>query len=143
IWRRTKVVPWPVQIAEEDRDKSIDGKLRAEASGVLNWLVDGYYDYLHRDGFDAPEAAQAALDDYRRGSNPFGEWYDERCLPEIGARVLNSSLYMDYEEWAKKNGMEPMSRQAFGKALGDRQHGTMKSGEVYRLGLRLKRVDEL
>lgn len=40
-WRRLLLVPFNVTIPEAERDRELDDKLWAEASGILNWLVAG------------------------------------------------------------------------------------------------------
>ena len=46
IWRRLRVVPWAVVIADDDQEKTLDGKLQLEADGILSWSVKGLRDYL-------------------------------------------------------------------------------------------------
>ncbi|GHU12348.1 hypothetical protein FACS1894161_0380 [Spirochaetia bacterium] len=41
IWRRIKLIPFTNRIPEEKQDKNLEEKLRAEASGILNWLLEG------------------------------------------------------------------------------------------------------
>jgi putative DNA primase/helicase len=41
IWRRLRLVPFGVFIPKEERDIHLSEKLRAEASGILNRLLDG------------------------------------------------------------------------------------------------------
>jgi len=44
IWRRVVLVPWPVTV--ERPDPELLAKLKLEASGILNRLLDGLRDYL-------------------------------------------------------------------------------------------------
>ena len=41
IWRRIKLIPFTNRIPEEKQDKHLEGKLKKEASGILNWLLEG------------------------------------------------------------------------------------------------------
>ena len=41
IWRRIRLVNFPVQIAEEDKDTKLEGKLEAELEGILSWAIKG------------------------------------------------------------------------------------------------------
>src|ERR1035438_4827060 len=45
IWRRIRLVPFAVQIPEDKVDQRLRGKLVAEASGILNWMIAGLEDY--------------------------------------------------------------------------------------------------
>jgi putative DNA primase/helicase len=41
IWRRIKLIPFTTRIPEERQDRELEGKLKAESSGILNWLLEG------------------------------------------------------------------------------------------------------
>ncbi|PCI51381.1 MAG: hypothetical protein COB49_01880 [Alphaproteobacteria bacterium] len=144
IWRRTVVVPWSVQITREERDKSINEKLAGEANGILNWLIDGYHDYAERDGLDPPQAVIDAQEDYRKTSNPFGEWYEDRTVSEKGASTNRPGVYQDYKKWCEDNEVEAMSARALYPILSDRGHpGKKTKGEWVLLNIRLKDARDL
>jgi len=50
IWRRIKLVPFTTRIEEERQDKWLEGKLMAEAPGILNWLIDTGRGFVRRAG---------------------------------------------------------------------------------------------
>ncbi|MFT3671582.1 DNA primase family protein [Aestuariivirga sp.] len=80
LWARLLIVPWQVMIPEEERDPGLPSKLRAEASGILNRLLDGLCDYLDN-GLLPPERVKQATQEYRQQSDP------DRPIPD---RVLRS-----------------------------------------------------
>ena len=41
IWRRVNRIDFNVVIPEEKRDRHLGAKLEAEASGILNWALEG------------------------------------------------------------------------------------------------------
>ena len=149
IWRRLKIVPFRVQVPDDRRDPALPRKLRAEASGILNWLVDGALLWMD-EGLKDPESVREALEDYRKGANPFAQWLDARTEAAPDSVLEASDLYGDYKAWALDQGHEKiMSQKAFGAALGDMQIltcGMGANGRVRRRGLRLKgayvRADE-
>lgn len=140
IWRRIRLVLWEHQLAKDQVDPGLPAKLRAEASGILNWVIQGVGDWLG-DGLAEPERVAAAMDDYRKGSSPFGEWFADRVLVKEGERTLASEFYASYKSWCDDQGIEkPMSQRAFGDAMADRQiirAGKDAAGRVYRIGARL------
>jgi len=142
IWRRLKLILWTHQFPRETRIKSFEEELvEHEAEGILAWIVEGALDWLNAGGLADPPEMEKALDDYRRSSNPFGEWWMDRVTPAPGHRELSSVLYADYKEWAEANGHEPMKQAAFGRALADRQvllAGKNADGKVTRKGAMLK-----
>ncbi len=55
VWRRMRLIPWDVTIPVEERDLDLASKLEAEASGILNWIVEGARRFL-AEGYDPPAA---------------------------------------------------------------------------------------
>lgn len=151
IWRRVLTPQFRHQVPEDQMDRLLPEKLRAqELPGILNWLVEGVGDWLERGKLDMPEGLKSVLDDYRKSSSPFGDWLRERCVTGDAAKAdkeLSGNLYSDFKKWFEDQGFEkPMSVRAFGDALRDRQIGLMgknSAGLKYRGPIRLKTADEL
>lgn len=148
IWRRVFLVLWEVRVAPKDRVKDFDKILaRDEGAGILNWLLAGVGDWLAK-GLDPPQRVSQALEDYRKGASPFGEWLAEHVVVEPQTRTLASDFYRSYKDWLEKQDSDakPMSQRAFGSALGERQilrDGKDARGNVMRRGARLKTDLEL
>jgi len=148
IWRRVNIVLWEVRVAPKDRIKDFDKILaHDEGPGILNWLLAGVGDWLAK-GLDPPTRVAQALEDYRKGSSPFGEWLADRVVVEPQARTLASEFYDSFKAWMA--GQDPdakvMTQRAFGTALGERQilrDGLDGAGRVLRKGARLKTAQEL
>jgi len=51
IWRRVKLIPFAVRIPDDQIDGDLPAKLRAEASGILNWMLAGY-EHFRSEGFE-------------------------------------------------------------------------------------------
>lgn len=141
IWRRLKIVPFRVQVPDDQRDGALPRKLKAEQPGILTWLVEGVLAWMD-EGLKDPQSVLDALEDYRKGSNPFAQWLDQRTEADPDSRVEASMLYRDYKDWMEDQGHDkPMSQKSFGAALGDMQilvAGMNGNGRVTRRGLRLK-----
>jgi len=146
IWRRIHLVMFEHQVAPGEVDRELGRKLRAEYPGILNWIVQGVAEWLDR-GLDPPERVKAALEDYRKGSSPFGEWFAERLVLEPGVKTPSGDMYIDFKEWCEEQGIERvMTQTSFGNALADRQvirAGMNGQGKVMRSGARLKTPAEL
>ncbi len=141
IWRRIRIVLFEHQLKREEMDLDLPEKLKGERSGILNWLVEGVLSWM-AEGLVTPEPVLAAIDDYRRGSNPFSEWLADRVELNAEAKILASELYADYKSWCEDNGHDrPMTQTTFGRALGDLQIiscGKDASGKKQRRGAKLK-----
>ena len=57
IWRRFLLVPWEVNVPDEQQDKDLPAKLWAERDGVLNWILDGVRIWLEC-GLVVPDRAR-------------------------------------------------------------------------------------
>jgi putative DNA primase/helicase len=135
IWARILLVPWGVMIPEGERDQALPDKLRAEAPGILNRLLDGVRDYLDH-GLSPTDAVIAATAEYRDDSDPIGRFLAECTArrPEAeDARVGGKEIFALYIAWAKAAGEKPWSPKAFSRGLQD--HGVIRlksSGMHYR-----------
>lgn len=79
IWRRVLLVPFDVQIPENERDRHLGDKLWEERSGIFNWLVAGLIDFLEG-GLQEPKQVLDATLDYRADSDPIGSFLKECCV---------------------------------------------------------------
>ena len=126
IWARILYVPWRVMVAEEKRDAGLPEKLRREASGILNRLLDGLRDYLDH-GLNPPEEVIAATAQYREDMDPIGRFLaacTERRPEAEDARVGGREIYGCYVAWAKAAGEKPWSPKAFSRGL--QEHGVVR-----------------
>jgi putative DNA primase/helicase len=110
IWRRIKLIPFTMRIPEEQQDKHLDMKLREEASGILNWLLEGIARWK-KEGLKAPAAILNATDEYRGEMDVIGNFMKERTIqkPELSIRVLE--LFKAYQEWCAENNKHMVSER--------------------------------
>ena len=136
IWRRVKLVPFTVQITEEECDPDIKAKLRAELPGILNWALRGCAEWL-ADGLGEPEEVTAATKEYREEMDALGTFIEDCCTKEpslVGA----TKLYTKYREWCEDTGEYAKNQRKFGQALGERGFTKEKTRAGYMyLGLSL------
>ncbi|TAK30983.1 MAG: hypothetical protein EPO40_06215 [Myxococcaceae bacterium] len=121
VWMRMCLIAWSVTIPPERQDPELKTKLEAEAAGILRWIVEGCLAW-QKDGLRPPAAVLEATEEYRRESNPIGDFLDDRCTrdPIPGkeiARVLAKPLYEAFKAWCDDNGRVVVSQKALGDAL--------------------------
>ena len=136
IWRRLLMVPFTVTLAREDRDRTLPKRLKAEGSGVLNWILDGTRIWLEK-GFFIPEAVRAATDDYRTESDPVGQFLTTCTREEAGALTLSRDLYQAYQRWCAANALTAYNQTVFGKRMTDKGYHKKKTGIIHYIGLEL------
>lgn len=141
IWRRIRLIPFNSTIPKGQRDSKLQLRLESELPAILTWAVEGCLEYQRR-GLDAPAAVTAATDDYRRESDLFGDFLDDRCVIGTGRFATSRQLHDDYRNWAKTVGVHADSKTAFGKRLSERGFTQRKhGGERGWAGLSLDPLD--
>jgi putative DNA primase/helicase len=148
IWRRIRLVPFAVQIQNDQIDRNLEAKLLAEAPGILQWMLTGAEEWF-AGGLRPPAKAVAAVEAYRADEDPVGEFLKSRCdvyaldyiNPSTGRSWETSQKRVReaYLEWCKEEGLEPMGTKAFGSKLTGRGVQRRKSnGLTFYLGLVVK-----
>lgn len=137
IWSRLKLLGWPVTIPDDEIDPDLPRKLQAEASGVLNWLLDGVSDYLEY-GLAVPASVAAATAEYKAEQDPIGRFIEEALVVDPGRMIAAQTLYRCYETWCKADGREPTTMTMFGRVLGDHHmRKEKKSGTMTYMDVRV------
>jgi putative DNA primase/helicase len=127
IWRRLRLVPFEVIIAEHNQDKDLPAKLLTELPGILAWAVDGVLGW-QRDGLPAPDAITVATSSYRAEMDVVGAFIAEECIVMAEAWASAGALYAAYVDWCDVNGERPVSQRRLGMALTERGHDRRKHG---------------
>lgn len=141
IWRRIRLIPLTVIIPAEEMDRDLVDKVAAELSGVLNWALQGLSDY-QREGLVPPECVLEATKAYRSEMDIIGDWIEECCVEDAGARVAVRDLYGSYQAWSKASGHYPFSKKRFAQRLRERGIKDVRtSGERLYVGLALRSFD--
>ncbi|MDQ2084714.1 phage/plasmid primase, P4 family [Xanthobacteraceae bacterium Astr-EGSB] len=139
IWRRVVLVPWLITVPEEKRDKNLGEKLRGEAAGILNRLLDGLRDWLDH-GLVLPEDAVEATREYRRDSDPLGRFLDAAVVVEPGARVQSSTLHEVFNAWGKCNGAAEWSNKGLTAAMEERGFKRVHSNVMWWIDIKLTKT---
>ena len=137
IWRRIRLIPFDVTIADNERDPQLGAKLRAEAAGILAWAVRGCLEW-QRGGLAAPQEVMAATEEYRQESDVIGAFLADCTVMVSAGRTKAASLYAHYQKWAEAAGLQPMNMMRFGQTITER--GIMRDKNyqgVFYLGVGL------
>ena len=80
----------------------INGYLAAEASGILNWALEGLKDWQKDDhGLGMAPAVAAAGASYRAESDHVAAFVAEACVQDARAHVRPQNLYDAYAAWCE------------------------------------------
>ncbi len=119
IWRRPLLVDFPVTIPNNEQDTELGDKLKAEAPGVLRWLVEGCLAWQEQ-GLQPPKTVQVATETYRQEQDLLGSFLDECCIIEPDAWVRSKDLYGAYGAWCEAGGEKPRTQRSLGNQLRER-----------------------
>ena len=142
LWERIRIIHFPYSFVDEPRteherpkDKFLPDALRAEASGILSWLVRGCLEW-QREGLGTADAITAETRKYQGEEDLVGQFLADRTLADPGGQVSAAGLYAEYRKWCLTSGLPVKSSTWFGKQLRKRPEiDSVKSGVVYYLGL--------
>lgn len=121
IWRRMKLVPWDVQIPENERDPDLGRKLWEERDGILQWLIDGLIEYLEG-GLQEPDLVRDATREYREDSDPVGSFIAGCCIctGDEKHRIPARDLVMAFNYWMETRGENRWSGRNVAQKLKDK-----------------------
>lgn len=145
IWRRIHLIPFEAQFTGDRDVKDYASKLVEKAGGeILSWMVEGACKVIAADyGIEKPAHVKAVEDEYRRGSDWLGSFLEDCSEKDPDSKVLVTELYSRYCAYCRANALSEVSREVFGKVMGESGFKAVKShGKRYRAGLRLKGVQD-
>lgn len=116
--RRLLVVEWPIKIPEaEQRDFDIVvGELMQEASGILNWMIDGAIDYL-QNGLVVSEDTKTSTDEYFDEMDPTAMFIRDCIVEQPGESVGARAMYLAYKAHCEANARRAIFETKFGRIM--------------------------
>jgi len=137
--RRMVLVPFMASFKGAARDSAMLEKLKAEAAGILHWLVRGAMAWAS-EGLAVPSVVRDASADYMADHDDLALWLDECCEREGEARA--DVLYQSFSRWKKARGEHAPSLTVWGGRLAA-VPGVEKrrSNGIRYVGLRLTAIE--
>jgi P4 family phage/plasmid primase-like protien len=113
IWSRIKFVPFGVFLPEEEQIKDyFANRLKPEASGILNWALEGLRQYWQQ-GLELPPEIRAATQEYRKDENVVQQFLEAKCCtdpkamesPSVASQCLTpDGLKALFADWCREQG---------------------------------------
>lgn len=109
IWDRIKLIPFNSRFdkASPNTDKELFEKLKAEAEGILAWMVEGCMRWTD-EGLGDCNTVKDATHSYRTGEDYFQEFLDESIKQSAGAFTPSEDIWRRHNSWATNNGYAKM-----------------------------------
>jgi len=126
IWRRLRLVPFDVTIAESKQNPKLDQELvRDELPGIFRWAVQGCLAW-QRLRLGQPVLMKDEMEEYRETSDPISEWIENAC--ELTGQATSKELVDSYTSFCMRNGTTPLSRDDLYDCL---RHRHLKTAKFY------------
>jgi len=126
MWRRLLLLRYnvryglPEEVARGDfqrvKDEKLEDALKAEAPGILRWLVEGAREW-YASGLQPPSSVLRATEALRAQQDLIGLFLKERTVEDPAGKLAYSgapeSLYGAYQGWTLQNGHRALGRARF------------------------------
>lgn len=139
IWARVTLVPWSIIVPAEKRDQRLAFKLRAESSGILNWMLDGLSVWLER-GLILPDQVKEATASYRSESDPLGQFLAACTEMAPGEKTQATPFHEVFDAWCKANAGPTWTPRGLSMAMQGRGFRATKISVMYWLDIRLTKA---
>ena len=92
IWRRIRVIEFPMTIPPEQQDKRLADRLISELPGILQWAMQGCIEW-GKIGLAPPASVLQSTQEYREDNNSIGQWIESACSLDATLRTSMKDLY--------------------------------------------------
>ena len=116
IWRRIKVIPFPVTIPDAERDRELGDRLARELPGICEWAMQGLREWRQH-GLKPPSRVLQSTGNYREENDTVGQWIEAACVQEPGLLTSMKGLYELYKSFCENSSIEALHNTCFGKEL--------------------------
>ena len=130
IWRRILRLDWT--FTPEHEDQQLGAKLRAEAPGILNWILEGAREW-YAEGLGMPRRVAEAIAAYKDKTDLLADFLAGFARgPNLTAP--SGELYARYKAWAQESGAGTLSAAKFKDELEERGivHTRNNQGKIFK-----------
>ncbi|MQQ09096.1 hypothetical protein GFB49_11575 [Epibacterium sp. SM1979] len=119
--RRLVFIPFDVNLRalppEKQRSQGeVEAELREEGSGILNWLIEGFQEFMQR-GIDLPEPMTRLKEQLLEAADPVGVFLEEMTTKETKGRLSVSDFYKVHEAWCEQEGRQLYQMKTVGDIM--------------------------
>lgn len=119
FFRRFLILPFEVTIPVDRRDPNLAQRIiKAELSGVFNWVLQGLTRLLKQNGFTRSAAVDKALDSFRRESDSVAMFVEDEGYQRSARNATYlKALYQEYRTYCYDNGFRQCGSKTMAKRL--------------------------
>jgi putative DNA primase/helicase len=119
MWSRVKCVPFIEKIPLIEQDQQLGEKLKLEAPGILNWMLEGCKTWLVN-GMIEPEIVTQTVADYKEDSDKLADYFNYFFEPQYDGFVPFKIYYILYRLWCANHEIRPVSENTLPQLLAAR-----------------------
>ena len=136
--RRIALIEFPYTIPENQKDKLLPDRLRAEWPGILGKLILAARDWS-ANGLQVPQSVLDRVSEYMDDNDDIQAWLDSECEEDPTAVSVTHELYRSYAGYIEASRSKPMAPQSFGRVLGRKGFAKQRTAKSrLTVGLRLR-----
>jgi putative DNA primase/helicase len=102
IRRRLHLIPFTASIPASERDPLLASKLKAEAGGILAWMIEGCRDWAIN-GLQPPQIVKESTAEYLGAEDSLQQWLDE-CCDLMPGFTTSKDLFASWQSWCEVSG---------------------------------------
>ncbi len=119
IARRIRMIPFDYTVPADQIDYDLQRKLTNEASGILNWMVEGCYMW-QKENLGIPDSVKKATNDYLADNDQVEKFLTDCCVKKDRCSARTGDLHEAYKQWASDCEDQVLNLKLFGQALTDK-----------------------
>ena len=117
IWRRIFPFPFLHTFTEEEKDKELPEKLKAEADKILGWCIKGFQKYFKVKTIKRPQCLEDEIKEYKEQMDVIAQFIKLECTINPTSIAPCKIAYKAYKQWCIDNNAFLMSEMKFSKEL--------------------------
>lgn len=119
MWSRVKCIPFIEKIPKHEQDEILWKKLIDESPGILNWMLEGCFQWLDN-GMIEPEIVKQTVLDYQEDSDKLAEWINY-CFDKYKEGFVPFKIYYPlYKLWCDTHGVRAVQENTLPGLLENR-----------------------
>jgi putative DNA primase/helicase len=117
IWRRVYLIPFNHRFTKKRERREVIAELMSEASGILNWLAEGFR-LAKAEGLEpVPQVVREAVELYQAESDLVADFILEKCRTGSHEKIEKAKLYHAFQKFAEAAGERPGTMRWFTRRI--------------------------
>ena len=139
FYRRWLIFQFPNQFAGENADPHLSEKLRAEKSGIFNWILEGFRELKKEGTFAYPHTIDEIIDIYEVSSDTLKQFIENYAHEGTADDVITKDeFYALYQAYCKEHNLSPRSKTYVSRHLKEYVHTV--EADIKKIGGEVKRI---